>query len=202
MKETIAIQRIQDLDEDTIEFHLKKSLKLKDKSGKKVATYQGAEVWQTGDQKENYLILWYNNEILYLVKSRLAKLGIERFGQQVMAIKNYNASDSTPTAGFLLWAFLKKLLPQYGLLVSDEEQTKQGESVFRFIIQAALQRRKHVYVFDRRSSPTRWLTIKRYKDLVLNASWIYGSDVGHKRVYIIISEKPVKPKSKTVVYLN
>lgn len=197
MKKEEAIQLIEDISDEDILFHIKRAEKLKEKSGKKIGTYQGAEVWQTGDFRENYLILYSSGRVLYLVKSRLARLGRERFGQQVMAIKNRSIVD-VATTGFLVWAFLKKLLPQYQILVSDEQQTRQGESAFALVIKYALQRKKFVYVFDRRTQYQRWARIEKFEQLRKNQSWIYGKAEGFRRVYLIMSEMPLAPKSPNV----
>jgi len=194
-----AIQLIPDLRDETVAFHLKQARKRWSRHHEVLAKYKGNDVIFTGDNEDNYLLLVRDNVILYLIKTHSTNMGGLRYGQQVMLIKNADLQYKPLIDGFASFAFFKILLRRYHLLLSDQMQTPSGAKMFKNLTAAALSKSKFVYLYDRRSSPNRWVQIRSIPDFQVLIPRIWGSSEGHRRMLLAVSDQEVLPTNPSIV---
>lgn len=194
--EVKAIQTIPNLSDETIAYHLKQARKGLSKTGVRIADYKGAEVVMTGSHEINYLCLVKDGTLLYLIRTKTARMGGLRYGQQVMLIRNAEPEHQPLTQGFSVFAFFKILLPKYHILLSDQEQTTAGAKVYRGLISIGIDRGHFVYLYDRRATPNKWSRLGSQHDFQALAPKAWGPDEGDKRILLVVSDKEIISKDK------
>lgn len=188
----LAIQTIPDLDDDTLNYWLKKAREALRRNAVKVGTHNGASIYMSGDNSNNFVSLVYGDELLYTIRSHSLTFAGHRFGQQVMAIRNTEAVNQTPSALFAKRAILGILLPKYGTLVSDQQMTQSGRRVWDAMVSVAFRRGLHIYLYDRRRTPNEVIPLKNFVEYGSEVSRIYGTEDGFKRVLTVISQTQLK----------
>jgi|SRR5271156_4856214 len=202
LTEVDAIQTIPDLADETIAYHLKQARRGLARTGTKIADFRGAEVVMTGSHEINYLCLVQDKVILYLIRTKTARMGGLRYGQQVMLIRNAKPEFAPLVQGFAVFAFFKILLPKYHILLSDKEQTLSGAKMYRGLVATGLSRNCFVYLYDRRTTPNKWYSIKSSQDFQATAPKAWGTSEGDKRTLLVLSDSEIKPANPSVEIVN
>lgn len=196
--EVDAIQTIPDLADETIAYHLRQARRGLLRTGKKLGDFRGAEVVMTGSQEVNYLCLVKDKVILYLIRTKTARMGGIRYGQQVMLIRNAKPEFASLVQGFAVFAFFKILLPKYHILLSDKEQTLSGAKAYRGLVATGLSKGFFVCLYDRRSTPNKWYPIRSSQDFQAAAPKAWGPGEGDKRILLVLSDSEIKPAKQSV----
>ena len=153
----------------------------------------GGELFSVGDNTNGYYYLKADDSIIYFVRYRSVKANGNSFGRQVLVARQRSNILST---GVALHVFFKYLLPRFGALVSDTQQTQHGKAFWDYAIASAFKRSFIVYFLDRRSTPNRLIQMSTPKDVNQNSKEIWGTDQGHLRTHVVISKIPVILKEK------
>lgn len=183
-----ATQLINDLGQDIIE-RITKVIKEKIKNKESHGKYIGADVYKFGDLGAGYIVLARGLAILYLVRYEKVRHNSFHLGRQVLVWRN---ADDPSGAGFAMHVFEDYLLPKFGSLISDTQQTRNGFGFWQTAILRAFKSNKHVYFLDRRSTPNKLVELSDMEDVVKHKADIWGHDEGHKRTFAIISNKPLR----------
>lgn len=192
MKE-LAIQLIDDLSTSLIDYVKKKLQEKLKRKPLPEGTYSGASIHKFGDESTGYYALLQNNTILYFVRYKRISFSGNNFGRQILVWRD----RSSPIAvGFSKVIFFKYLLPKYSALISDQLQSANGQAFWQFRCKDAFARKLKVYLYDRRVHPNELLELHSIVELDSFKHRIWGTDEGHKRVLLIISNKPLSLKRK------
>jgi len=154
---------------------------------------QGGELFSVGDNTNGYYYLKVDDEIIYFVRYRKVKANGNSFGRQVLVARKRSNVLST---GVALHVFYKYLLPRFGALISDTQQTQHGKAFWDYAIAEAFKKPLLVYFLDRRSTPNRALPLVSPKDVDKHSKEIWGTDDGHLRTHVVISKTPIRIKEK------
>lgn len=193
MDEVSGTKMIGDLPSSMIE-RVRSLMKDKVKNTQQIQTYKGADVYHLRDKGAGYVILAKDGEVLYFVRHESVRHNGMKPGRQVLVWRD---SSSFRATGFAEYVFFRYLLPKYGVLICDQEQTQVGRAFWQYAIHAAFDRGLHVYFLDRRSSPNRLLEIEHDEDLDKYESLMWGSTEGHKRTFAVISMRPLTLEGRT-----
>ncbi len=187
---------VQDLPSSLIDY-VKEKLSEKIKARiKPIGKYLGQAIYNFGDSETGYVILYdeKSSDILYFVRYKRIRHNGFRLGRQVLVWRN---SLHPSTGGFARHVFFKLLLPKYGALIADKEQTKNGAAFWTNSINEAFSQNLYVYVLDRRSRKTSLVQLFDTQDVIRWKDVLWGSTKSHELVFAVISQKPLalKPKS-------
>ena len=148
--------------------------------------HKGADVYQFGDGTDvAYIFLVEKDEVTYFVKYRKISHNGFRLGRQVLVLR---IKMTAATGGFAQYVFFNVLLPKYGALIADQQQTEFGRNFWANAIVRAFAQKFHVYFLDRRSTPNALHEIKNDSDLDHYAPQIWGESRGHERTFAVISQ--------------
>lgn len=177
---------------DDVRIHLKAKI---EKHLKPKWVYRGADVYEFGDTETGYVVLWADNEVQYFVRFKRIRHNGFRLGRQVLLWRN---KDSLATAGFARKVFFDVLLPRYGALIADKEQTRNGAAFWANAIGNALDRKLYVYCLDRRSRQTKLTRLDKPHLVDDFAPILWGNDAQHLLTFAVISNKKLAltPKPK------
>lgn len=192
MEET-ATKIIPDLGSDLIKYvqkHLKDRILGKKKP---IGQYRGGDVYQFGDAENGYIVLVEDNEVAYFVRHRRISHNGFRLGRQVLLWRN---SDSQATNGFAQTVFFNILLPKYGALIADKEQTRNGAAFWANAIVSAFSRSLHVYFLDRRSRKTQLIELLNDADVEKHRHDLWGNQRQHLLTFAVISNHKLQLKRR------
>jgi hypothetical protein len=194
MEKDEATKVVPDL-ESTLVQYVRTKLKEKIKLGAKpFATYRGASIYKFGDDETGYIVLVHSNEVVYFVRHRRIRYGGFRLGRQVLLWRDKR--NDPVTGGFAQTVFFNILLPRYGALIADKEQTRNGAAFWSNAIISAFTRGLHVYCLDRRGKVT--LTeLKNESDVEGFAPVLWGTTKAHLLTFGVISNKPLFLRKKS-----
>ena len=148
--------------------------------------YRGAPVYMFGDgEQKSYIFLVENGEVIYLLKYHKVRYSGVKLGRQVLVVR---ARMTTATNQFARHVFFKILLPKYGALIADKQQTKFGRNFWEHAITDAINQNLHVYFLDRRSAPNVLHEIKSDSDVEKFSPDIWGNSKGHELTFAVISQ--------------
>lgn len=192
-----ATMLIPDLDSGKVSSWFKELATLLSKKTPKFLEHypdaNGGELFSVGDDTNGYYYLKVDDDLIYFVRYRRVKANGNSFGRQVLVARKRSNILST---GVALHVFYKYLLPRFGALVSDTQQTQHGKAFWDYAIAAAFKRAILVYFLDRRATPNRVLRMSTPKDVDLNSKEIWGTEQGHLRTHVVISKTPITIKEK------
>lgn len=141
-------------------------------------------------------LLVHNNEVVYFVRHRRISYSGFKLGRQVLLWRD--KSNDPVTAGFAQKVFFDVLLPRYGALIADKEQTRNGAAFWGNAIIGAFARKLHVYCLDRRGTVT-LIPLESEADVDKFAPTLWGSTKSHLLTFAVISNGPLtlrkRPKS-------
>jgi hypothetical protein len=159
-----------------------------------VEHYQrGGDLYHVGDNSNGYYFLDVDGEVIYFVRYRKILGGGNTFGRQVLVARLADRGEATKVAAHV---FFKYLLPKFGALSTDTQQTKHGRQFWLFALSEALAEGHHVYAYDRRSTPNTLTELHSQSELSSVQSMLWGTDQGHKRTHAVISKTPITIKEK------
>lgn len=191
-EEKAMTQMVPALETALVEY-VKSALAVKLKSGAKpIMQYREADVYEFGAPGSmSYLVLVEidSGEILYFVRHKLIKANNKRFGRQVLVWRDKQAPQA---AKFASYVFFEYLLPKYGALIADQEQTERGRAFWQYAIAHAMDIGEHVYFLDRRSTPNRLIPIESQRELKFYEPQMWGTTEGHRRTFAVISNKKLR----------
>ena len=153
----------------------------------------GGELLTVGDDTNGYYYLKVDDDIVYFVRYRRVKANGNAFGRQILVARKRSNILST---GVALHVFYSYLLPRFGALMSDTQQTQHGKAFWDYAIAAAFKRSILVYFLDRRSTPNKVVLLSTPKDVDLNSKEIWGTGQGHLRTHVVLSKTPITIKEK------
>jgi hypothetical protein len=194
MENETATKIVPDLETNLVQYVREKlQEKLNSSSIKPKWNWQGAPVYEIGDSENGYVVLWDNNEVQYFVRVRRIRHNGFRLGRQVLLWRN---PKSEVTNGFAQKVFFSVLLPKYGALIADKEQTKNGSAFWGNAIVSAFDRNLHVYFLDRRSRKTQLTELLDEDDLGKYRKELWGTTPSHLLTFAIISKTPLVLRKK------
>jgi hypothetical protein len=194
-----ATQLIPDLSSDVPQY-VSELLQKKLASGDHtpVETFNGADVYRLGDSQTGYIVLYGElnhgsgeRTILYFVRfKRINASGLQKLGRQVLVWRDKNSHKSV---GFAHHVFFDILLKEFHSLITDTQQTSNGQRFWMFELDHAFKNpeKYFVYFLDRRPSHGKLLQMKSADDLSVHSKDIWGTSEGHLRTHAIISTKPI-----------
>ena len=176
----------------------KKFILAKLSKAKKLGSYRRATYYVVGDAHVGiaYVVLVDSEgRVIYFVRHRPIKANGFRLGRQVLVWRDRSSPEA---GGFAEYVFFQYLLPKFGALVADQEQTDVGHVFWQNSLRHALEKYQglHAYFLDRRSTPNRLVDLKTYDDVVTYKNDLWGSSEGHKRTFAVISNKKLTLKTK------
>lgn len=146
----------------------------------------GGDLYTTGDNNNGYYYLMVDDEIVYFVRYRKIKANGNSFGRQVLVARRKDSLEASKVAAHVFFSYL---LPRFGALMSDTQQTRHGKAFWTFVLSEAFMKNLHVYCLDRRSTPNTLQLISDRRVLQKDyASIIWGTDEGHLRTHAVISK--------------
>lgn len=154
---------------------------------------KGGSLFTTGDDTNGYYYLVEDEKNFYFVRYRMIKANGNRFGRQVLVARKESSVRST---GIALYVFYKYLLPRFGALLTDTQQTLLGKRFWSYALHQAFVQNFHVYCLDRKSTPNILIPIKDAESLDRKSYLIGGSSTGHLRTHAVISMKAIALKVK------
>ena len=188
-----AIHRIHDIEHDVIMYYIRQAENSLRKSGRKIGTYKGADLFIAGDAINSWLVFQHEGNTLYVIKSKRKSLGRSLYGQQVIAARNpYMRTELARTTGFAVHAFKNIYLKQYDAIVSSHQMTDRGFLAFSNAVEAAFRRRKFIYLYDERRTPITLTRVESRSDYTSKGDWIFDSESGNQMRLIVISNKELK----------
>ena len=184
-----APKQIDPLDDKTMEYLFKRveSAYLKGKT-KIIGPYKGSTIFTFGDNENGYYgLIRPDNELLYAVK--YTSVTPRRFGRQVLVARRRTHTDAARIAEHI---FFELLLPRFGALTTDTQQTERGQDFWTYVVSDAFEKNLHVYRIDHFKSVGSKLT---YLPTIEDFNSIVASTWGKTDWYltkgIIISIKPI-----------
>jgi hypothetical protein len=196
MNEVTAVQLIPPLNESAMVQGLER-LYLKKKISKVPPDdkWNGADVYEFGDGGTGYVCLVKNDVIVYFVRYRKVRGGGNKFGRQVLVWKNKNVPA---TAGFASHVFFEKLLPKFGALITDTQQTEDGKAFWGYcLMKAFLDPALFVYFYSRRETPNRLVQLHNHADLDKFEADLWGHSDVFILTHLVISQKGLKLRNDT-----
>lgn len=156
--------------------------------------WRDADVYEFGDGSSNsYIFLVENGKVTYFVRYQRVRYAGLALGRQVLVLRN----EMTPaTAGFAQHVFFSKLLPKYGMLIADKQQTEFGKNFWLNATDRAFGVGLHVYFLDRRSAPHLLKKLDSDADIHQLRNEIWGTSKEFQNTFLIISQKPLVLKPR------
>ena len=183
---------ISDIDTDRIEQWFTELLSIMSKKKPKlIGPYRTGQLYHTGDISNGYYYLMEGDEVVYFVRYRKITGGGNRFGRQVLVA---NRKGSLASVGVAMHVFYTHLLPKFKALITDTQQTLNGRAFWGYALDKAYETGKHVYFYDRRSTPNTLTLLETENDLAKVYTKIWGTTEGHLRTHAVISEIPIQMK--------
>ena len=134
-----------------------------------------------------YIVLFYEGIVHYFVRYKRVRHNGLRIGRQVLLWRNRELHEVT--GGFAQRVFFDFLLPRYGALIADKEQTTNGSLFWRNAIQGAFARRLHVYCLDRRSRKTNLTELFDNDDVDEYRKILWGREPQHLLTFAVIANQ-------------
>lgn len=183
----------QDLINDTL-LYLRK--KITSSAAKPLYKYRGADVYEFGDDGVRFTVLVHNDKVVYFVRYKRVRYSGFKLGRQVLLWRDKN--NDPVTGGFAQKVFFGTLLPRYGTLIADKEQTKNGAAFWSNAILGAFARGLKVYCLDR-VSKVQLTELTNEQEVEAHADKLWGTTNAHHYTFAVISQKPltVRPTSAT-----
>ncbi len=185
--ESLSSKIIVDLEPAQIEW-VKKTLHSRVQAKKlfPVEEFNQSPVYHMGDLSNGYYILVVKGEVAYFVRYKRIKHNKLTLGRQILVWRDKSVAQA---AGFASHIFFDVLLPSFGALVADQIQTNRGMEFWQYAAQQAFKKDLFVYVLDRRSTPNQLVKLNDYTQVFSWQPQIWGTTEGHKRVFLVVSEK-------------
>ena len=193
MSDVEATKIISPLTESNIRLFLDRLYKkLKGPSAKYIGKYRGGRVYAFGDLQVGYVVLVdEDGDIVYFVRHKRVSHNALRLGRQVLLWRH---SGSLISYGFAQHIFFDYLLPEYGALISDKEQTRDGKRFWSNAIAHALDLKKKVYFLDRRYNSNTLHPIESSRDVKRYENDIWGTKAQHIYTFAVISNQELTLK--------
>jgi hypothetical protein len=151
---------------------------------KPTSQYHGSDVYDFGTNPR-YIVLARNNEVIYFVVVSPINIGRIKTSRQVLVWRD---PDTGSNVGFANKVFFEHLLPTYGLIVSDTQQSPDGKRFWLWSIDQALKSGLHAYYLDSSVRSPRLVPILDVSDLDPHSN-IWGTNSINKKRLLLISEK-------------
>lgn len=181
-----------DLDDPVVRKELFKKLTAKD-SCEKVGAYKGMDFYATGrNSNEGYWFLLNKagDDLAYVCRFKTLGASAPHFkskvATQVAIWRNYGVADSR---AFPTYIFFKMLLPKYGIMMSDSQQTNDGRKFWQSRMLDAMHKGLYVYTFDQMTRALRRL--QSSYDLDSNANYLWSKDPKQRTRRALISQTPL-----------
>jgi hypothetical protein len=189
MPEETATRLIADISSERLENGAQALLR---KKGTLLHEFFDAYLYTTGDDGIGYyyLVSKRTGRVVYFVRYRLVKANDMRFGRQVLVWRTKDTHGTLSASGLAKKVFNNYLLPRFGRLITDTQQTLNGKAFWEFMINEAFDNGKFVYVLDRRSQPNR---LWRSKPETINQDYdtVYGTNSAFEHTHFVISNSAI-----------
>lgn len=189
MIKAIATQLVEDLPESLISYEKGViAKKLKERTAKPDSHYRGGDVHVLGTPSDGYVVLTHEDKIVYFVHYKRVTLPEFTSGRQVLLWRD--PASGQVGDGFAQKIFFDFLLPQYGVLVADTEQTRRGATFWSNAMLSAMRvGNLHVYLYDGRGSKPKLTSLTSDEDISANTKSLWGETEDHLRTFAVISNK-------------
>ena len=186
-----AVQLIDPLDDDKMRIGLQQLFRKKDLAKRTPdEKWKGADIHTVGDDGEGYVLLVADGDIVYFVRYRKVRGAGNKFGRQVLVWRDKNHPAST---GFASHAFFEILLPKFGALITDQQQTQKGKDFWMYAVDRAVATPDmYVYIYDRRQHPNTLTKLSTVEELIAKTKYVWGRDEPFVLTHLVISKKPLK----------
>ena len=195
MEEVKAVRIIPDLTGELVgqaRVQLKK--KLDSSNPKPAGEFKGEPWFVLGDNQNGYVVLVSSKsgEIIYFVRFVKKSIFSNQLGRQVLLWRSKEADEDghVAAAGFARYVFFRYLLPKFGALISDTQQTGRGRDFWDYALETAFEESKFVYMLQ--AKPRVLVLLSSLADVKANAKTIWGYIPDHEKTGIIISTKPLR----------
>jgi hypothetical protein len=179
---------IPDLESELVNYvRSKLSEKLASKRVIILGKYRGASIYNFGDDQNGYVTLVHNGNVVYFVRYKRIRHNGFKLGRQVLLWRDRDHQDLV-TNGFAQYVFFNLLLPRFGALIADKEQTRNGSAFWTNACIVALDKGLKVYCLDRRSRKTQLSQIQNHEDLEIFAPILWGKTPQHLLTFAVISQ--------------
>ncbi|HBT4785508.1 TPA: hypothetical protein MB364_000808 [Klebsiella variicola subsp. variicola] len=108
---------------------------------------------------------------------------------QILVWRTLKPKHRAVVQNFARLIFMEYLLPRYDVIVSDQNQTREGLSFWLSRMYDALELGLHLYAYDMLSCELRPLTTER--ELELGETWLWGDAEHYQNRLAIISRSPL-----------
>lgn len=153
--------------------------------------FNSADVFDFVDHGDRYLVMVHDKQIRYFVRvSKVNEAGMT-FARQVLV---WREKSSFPAMGFAIHVFFKILLPEYGALITDVQQTEKGRD-FWLLATSMVLRGEHqgkVYLLDKQKRPAKLTPITQPDQVINSAPEIWGDDHPFQDKLLIVTKKALK----------
>jgi len=142
----------------------------------------------------------YNYKNMYFVLDNETK--------QILYYMQYETSYSSKLGGSFLWQsliwraknvlqvkrlpheiFFKILLPKYGTIITDGQQTDKGQNFWNYQIHNAINNNLNVYYYEDLSNYLEKINSEREFELAINKHDIWGDTKAHEHKLMVITSK-------------
>lgn len=195
MPEVDATKIIPDLPSTLVDYvRTRLEKRLADGKLKPLRQYRGADVYNFGDNETGYVVLRHQGRVEYFVRYKRIRHNGFRLGRQVLVWRNQEAD--AVTNGFAAYVMFDILLPKFGALVADKEQTRKGASLWTNALRYAFAKNLHCYFYDRRSRKAELTPLTSDEDVNSYAHLLWGTSPAHLLTFAVISKAPLTLKSR------
>ena len=183
-----------EFDLDVPETRLDMLKKLMDKSSaKKVGEFKGMSLYKTGDDQQSgywFLINSAGDDLAYVCKFVTLGASSLHFKSKVVTqVAVWRNLDIYLTRKFPTYIFFNMLLPKYGVVMTDSQQTRAGRTFWQARIGDAIHKNLYVYTFDQNTRELQRL--HNTDDLDNAAPYIWARDPKFRTRRVLISQTPL-----------
>lgn len=157
----------------------------------KVDTYDGLPIYMTGiANHKGYLFATDGKELFYFVKFITLKLrGLRTKVNSTVQVAIWRNDNAPQTADLSQHMFDTILLPRFGIMTSDGQQTAKGKRFWLLRMRQAMKMHRYVYLYNRMTNAL--TNIQSMDDLTSALQTGYGVGKKFRDYRFIISLTPI-----------
>jgi len=174
------------LDSDVL---TKDSQEYYDKNKSKFKPTDTKYLLKSGNDIKGYYMLVVNDVVEYFVNydaTKFKNMFDHKFARQVLVHRN---SYSPKSAGIPKTVFFDYLLPTFGGIVSDDQQTDKGRQFWTNAIIDALKQPNKYDVYIIKKSSNELIPVETFDEFDSKGSEIWGNEISFKFVLLAIVQK-------------
>ena len=150
--------------------------------------YESIKFWRRTESEGFYAVFdsLDNNKLLYFVNYNTVKIINTKSVRQTLV---HNVDKTHPrTAGLAKHIVINILLPRFGVIASDIEQSMDGERLWVYLIDFSIDVNKVIYLVSVNSKKVTKLSSSQDNTLILRSAWS-ENESSKDLVFVISNEK-------------